>query len=141
MLFLDLIPAATRVRDMDCLDAALRGEAAVFEFSLDPESRSNRHFECRYLPNSSGQVLAIVRDVTARKETQARIHRLAYFDGLTGLPNREWIHDYLAQSLTEAGQLNRGLALGYFDLDQFKRIKDTLGHEPGAAAVRQRAEP
>ena len=140
MLFRDLIPAAARARAADCLDAALRGEAAVFEFSLDAESRSNRHFECRYLPNSSGQVLAIVRDVTVRKEAQARIHRLAFFDGLTGLPNREWIHDHLAQSLTVARQMNRGLALLYIDLDQFKRINDTLGHETGDALLRQVAE-
>jgi predicted signal transduction protein with EAL and GGDEF domain/CheY-like chemotaxis protein len=138
--FLDLIPAAARGRAMECFDATLRGEARVFEFSLDAESRSNRHLECRYLPNSSGQVLAIVRNVTARKEAQAHIHRLAYFDGLTGLPNREWIHDYLAQSLTEARQLNRGLALLYVDLDQFKRINDTLGHETGDGLLRQVAE-
>jgi predicted signal transduction protein with EAL and GGDEF domain/FixJ family two-component response regulator len=140
MRFRDLIPPAARARALDCLETTLRGEAAAFEFSLDVESTANRHFECRYLPNSSGQVLAIVRDVTARKEAQARIHRLAYFDGLTGLPNREWIREYLAQSLTEAKQLNRSLALLYVDLDQFKRINDTLGHETGDALLCQVAK-
>jgi diguanylate cyclase (GGDEF)-like protein len=138
--FFDLIPGTMRGHAMDCLSSALRGEPAVFEFSLEAEARSMRHFECRYLPNSVGQVLAIIRDVTARKETEARIHRLAYFDTLSGLPNREWIREYLEQSLTEARRRHRHLALLYVDLDQFKRINDTLGHGTGDALLRQVAE-
>jgi diguanylate cyclase (GGDEF)-like protein len=136
----DFIPEITRGHAMKCLSSALRGEPAVFEFSLEGEARSMRHFECRYLPNAAGQVLAIVRDVTARKETEARIHRLAYFDALTGLPNREWICEYLAQSLAQARGRHQHLALLYLDLDQFKRINDTLGHGTGDALLGQVAE-
>jgi diguanylate cyclase (GGDEF)-like protein len=136
----DLLPLPKRGHAMDCLSAALRGEPAVFEFALDGKPTSIRHFECRYLPNSGGQVLAIIRDITARKETDARIHRLAYFDALTGLPNREWIREYLSQVLSEARRRHRHLALLYVDLDQFKRVNDTLGHGTGDALLRQVAE-
>jgi diguanylate cyclase (GGDEF)-like protein len=139
-LFFDLIPETIRGLAIDCLNSALRGEPAVFEFSLEGKARSIRHFECRYLPNSAGQVLAIIRDVTARKETEAHIHRLAYFDALTGLPNREWIRDYLSQSLAEARRRHRRVAVLYVDLDQFKRINDTLGHTTGDVLLRQAAE-
>ncbi len=136
----DLLPAPKRGHAMDCLSSALRGEPAAFEFSNEGKSSSVRHFECRYLPNAGGQVLAIIRDITARKETDARIHRLAYFDALSGLPNREWIRDYVAQALAEARRRHRHLALLYIDLDQFKRINDTLGHVTGDALLRQVAE-
>jgi predicted signal transduction protein with EAL and GGDEF domain/CheY-like chemotaxis protein len=136
----DMVPRAAQVRAMECLVATLRGEPAEFEFSLQHEGRATRHLECRYLPNATGQVLAIVRDITERKETQAHIQRLAYYDALTGLPNREWIGDYLSRSLAEARAYNGSVALLYVDLDQFKRINDTLGHDTGDALLRQVAE-
>ena len=136
----DMIPRAAQARALECLASTLQGEPAEFEFSLPFENRPTRHLECRYLPNATGQVLVIVRDITERKETQAHIQRLAYFDALTGLPNREWIGDYLSRSLTEAQLLQGSVALLYVDLDQFKRINDTLGHDTGDALLRQVAE-
>jgi diguanylate cyclase (GGDEF)-like protein len=138
--FFDLIPESAQARATESFNLALRGESAAFEFSHETTPRKARHFECRFLPNAGGQALAIVRDITARKETEARINRLAYFDTLTGLPNREWLREHLAQSLQEARRKSRRLALMYVDLDQFKRINDTLGHETGDGLLKQVAD-
>ena len=136
----DLLPKFVQARAMECLSATLRGAPESFEFPLETAGSTTRHFECRYAPNDAGQVLAIIRDVTARKETEAHIHRLAYFDALTDLPNREWLGEYLSQSLAQARREDRSAAVLYVDLDQFKRINDTLGHETGDALLRMVAQ-
>jgi diguanylate cyclase (GGDEF)-like protein len=137
--FGELLPRGVRARAKDCLASTLRGAPAAFEFPLETRV-SSRHFECRYLPNATGQVLVILRDITQRKQAEERIHRLAYHDVLTGLPNREWLSEYLSRSLVEASREQRGVALLYLDLDQFKRINDTLGHDTGDALLRQVTE-
>jgi PleD family two-component response regulator len=133
------LPSASHAAARSCLAGALKGTAASFEFSLEGQG-AVRHFECRFLPNSAGQCLAIMRDVTARKETDAHIHRLAFYDSLTGQPNREWLREYLVTALGEARQRKRRVALLHIDLDHFKRINDTLGHETGDGLLRQVAE-
>ena len=133
----DLLPAAVYAAAMERLGQALRGSAAAFSFSVEGEGGVPRHFECRYLPKSAAQVLAIVRDVTQRRDAEARMARLAYTDALTGLPNRQWIGEYLAQVLAQADPELCSAALLFLDLDQFKRINDTLGHETGDALLAQ----
>jgi diguanylate cyclase (GGDEF)-like protein/PAS domain S-box-containing protein len=81
----------------------------------------------------SGQptLLATVRDITERKVAQERVQYLAYYDALTGLPNRTLLLDRLAKALAAARRQNNKIVLLYLDLDRFKDINDSLGHTVG----------
>ena len=70
-------------------------------------------------------------DITEKKKADEKIVSLAFFDPLTGMHNRASLHDLLQQSLTQAERGARALALMLIDLDNFKTINDTLGHQAG----------
>ena len=65
------------------------------------------------------------------KNNQNRIQALAYHDSLTGLPNRNMFHDFLQQTLMHAQRENEKFAVLFLDIDEFKRVNDTLGHDAG----------
>jgi len=66
-----------------------------------------------------------------KSRAEASMHQLAYYDSLTGLPNRELFKSYLTQSIDLAKRYDRRVALLFVDLDNFKHINDTLGHSAG----------
>ncbi len=72
-----------------------------------------------------------LRESESRLEHARRIEYLAYHDGLTGLPNRSMFSKLLTQRISEARRYNKQLAVAFLDLDRFKQINDTLGHEAG----------
>ncbi len=75
--------------------------------------------------------LWMFRDITARKQTEELIWKQANFDTLTGLANRQMLHDRLEQEIKKAHRVGRRVAVLYLDLDQFKDVNDTLGHDIG----------
>ena len=75
--------------------------------------------------------VALFSDVTAKKQAEELIWKQANFDALTGLPNRRMFHDRLAQDLIKAHRSGLKVAVFFLDLDHFKEVNDTLGHELG----------
>ncbi len=72
--------------------------------------------------------VVVFTEITDLKKTQERLEHIAHHDGLTGLPNRILFHDRLTQAISVAHRNNSSLAVMFLDLDRFKVINDTLGH-------------
>ncbi|MGC2048592.1 MAG: EAL domain-containing protein, partial [Gallionella sp.] len=74
---------------------------------------------------------AFIRDITHKKESEELIWKQANFDKVTGLPNRHMFHDRLEQEIKKASRSGQQISLLFIDLDRFKEINDTLGHDAG----------
>jgi diguanylate cyclase (GGDEF)-like protein len=98
------------------------------------------YYEARIAPSGVDKVVAILRDITSLKLNEEKIRRLAYFDPLTGMPNRLNFIERVDSDLLRARRENLRLALLFLDLDGFKRINDTFGHSAGDLLLQSVAE-
>jgi diguanylate cyclase (GGDEF)-like protein/PAS domain S-box-containing protein len=86
------------------------------------------------------EYVGIFSDVTLRKKAENEIHKLAFYDPLTGLPNRRLLNDRLQQLMASSGRRRQQNALLFLDLDNFKTLNDTLGHDIGDLLLKQVAK-
>lgn len=110
--------------------------SSKLEFRMKGTSASFNWFECTAMPicNSEGELAEIcfvLNDITLRKNQENRLIAMAFHDPLTGLPNRRLFKEHLHQLLLQAKRTNRPFALIYLDIDDFKMINDTMGHDVG----------
>jgi diguanylate cyclase (GGDEF)-like protein/PAS domain S-box-containing protein len=135
--FLDHVHADDRAGVKDALTALLRtGEFAAQVVRVVRPNGSVRHVQLQAAGRTDAvgtldAVAGTIQDVTELKEAEQRIRYLAYFDHATRLPNRQFFMERLTQALAGARRHHRQLGVLSLDLDQFKRINDTLGHAVG----------
>ncbi len=132
---------ADRVRQA-CERAIANGDAFAIEHRIVQSDGGLRHVhqqvEVIEYDSSGGalQLAGAVHDITRLKDTEEQIRRLAYFDTLTGLPNRLLFTEQLHKGLADAERQGQQLAVLFVDLDHFKRVNDTLGHSAGDELLR-----
>ena len=90
--------------------------------------------------NIISNYVATLNDITLRKEAVEKIERLAFYDPLTGLPNRRLLQDRLKPALASSHRNGRQGALLFIDMDNFKTLNDTLGHDMGDLLLQQIAQ-
>jgi diguanylate cyclase (GGDEF)-like protein/PAS domain S-box-containing protein len=97
----------------------------------------------RAVRDASGEIVlheGTAEDITDRKVAEERVRFLAHFDPLTGLPNRNLLHDRLSQALAGARRRQDKVAVLFLDLDQFKTVNDSLGHSVGDLLLQEVAK-
>ena len=116
--------------------ASAQKHSDVIRFRLLPIQADPIWVEARLLAHCSrqGHVISlrgVLRDITSSHLQEQRITQLALHDALTQLPNRVLLEDHLHQAIARAQRNKTKVALGFIDLDHFKHINDTLGHNAG----------
>jgi diguanylate cyclase (GGDEF)-like protein/PAS domain S-box-containing protein len=106
-----------------------------------------RHRETRYwdeddvsFANTTALMLALAIEAAQRQEAETRIEHLAWYDPLTGLPNRNLLRETMRDMIMTAANRKRRMAVLLIDLDRFKDVNDTLGHLVGDALIKAAAE-
>ncbi|HCG53995.1 MAG TPA: histidine kinase [Betaproteobacteria bacterium] len=132
-----------KARVKGCFDRLVSGDKdARFDCEILRRDGSTRviHVDAEVEFDNAGKPLTIhgiTQDITERCAAESQIRHLANYDSLTGLPNRRLFREQLSAAVERAKQTKKNVAVLFLDLDNFKRINDTLGHHTGDALLRE----
>jgi diguanylate cyclase (GGDEF)-like protein/PAS domain S-box-containing protein len=122
----------------DAMCAELVDTSESNKTTLANVTRGGRTVHCEWyntpLVDAAGKVVgfaSLVQDITERLNTERTIHYMAHHDALTGMPNRRLMQDRLHQAIMAARRKQRHVGVLFIDLDRFKVVNDTLGHDTG----------
>jgi diguanylate cyclase (GGDEF)-like protein/PAS domain S-box-containing protein len=135
----------TLIYEQKLAEVFAEGKAYEFEWNWIEKEGTERCHLIRLTPEPSAEgkvehVLAVGRDISELQISRREIHRMAYYDHLTGLPNRTLFNERLRQIITEETVRGRLACVMMIDMDRFKGINDTMGHAVGDELLRQAAE-
>ena len=131
---LNIIAPKHRLAFGKMLKRVIAGKTAQMEFEIIGLKGGRRWLETHSVPmedNGTTVLLGVTRDITERKEHEKQLEHIAHYDALTNLPNRVLLADRLHQAMTQAQRRGKLLAVAYIDLDGFKAINDSHGHQTG----------
>ena len=132
MTVFDLAPEDWRERYRQAAQQIVSSsERHVFEIRLVKKSGGKIPMELNAVLLPNGRVYGSCRDITERKRAEQQIHQLAFFDALTSLPNRRLLIDRLQQAFSVSARNGQHGAILFLDLDHFKTLNDTKGHDIG----------
>lgn len=144
--FLDLMPKTTSLSIEEPLRQVLERETSMvrFEAEVQCELPTPTVISCGAAPviraDSVRSIVVSAEDITERKIAEEHILHMAYYDDLTGLPNRTFFSDQVESALALAQRVTGKAAIMLVDLDNFKRINDTLGHRLGDQVLKTVSE-